>query len=1005
MASLYILYGSATGNAEHIAKDLASKPVPSGFKNIICEPLDKFKKFQDSWVQPPTVNKRHGIIMVSSTTGNGDAPENASRFVRFIKRKGTPTDLFQHCAFSVLGLGDTNYDQFCETGKLLDRKMRELGGYRAKPLACADEATGLEDVVDPWSNQVVADIIKACLAEDDTESKVEDMPSGDEHVVAEPVEIVSQALQQPLTETPSLEARNISMEQDSISSPLSKSSSPLFILYASATGNAEHIAKDLASTYETIQKNPDADTYFPSVICCEADQFKKKCTKMWEETPPAGSKHGILIVASTTGNADVPENGSRFARFIKHKTTPETYFSNCAFAVLALGDTNYDVFCATGKAFDSRLHALGGIRAKPLACADEATGLEDVVEPWKANILWEITKACRGGANEPLSAIPLLPPKQVPLPADEAKPLEVTPPASTEFPGVSTLRNLLGLSPSTSIPCVEHSTLPSLATSLSSCEFIVDEETRRGSRGNSVSLADMERMTVSSNSSSVIFTQVKPFESSIIGARYLTNTRTVAAKTAWDILQNGALTDDKFDHAMDIFEKEFPLDGEDHDISLRNGKRVIELRLSLPDDFTLEYQPGDSLGITVTNHPRAVSFILKMLKEKHGIEPTQKISIDNCHPITVEEAMRKSVDLCAPLKTKRIIHSLSQFATDPAEVSALRLLASKTAKGEEAFQKYIDEQRITIVDLLREFPSSQSISLEGLIGLLPGIPPRYYSVSSSPLERKHGALSLTVAFSVVDYVTPSLMVEGEERGCRRIAGIATRFLEVLCSPFLCGVQGAQSLHTLPIFPKPSADFHLPATLSTPLILIGPGTGIAPFMGFLAHRASQIGAAREAAKEVVEGTWRGGYELEEDDVPISDPDTRGLNLGMDYQKIGKIDVFFGCRQKDHDWLFEEEMQAWNKEGLISNLHIAFSRGECKTYVQDLMIHDEVCRANLVHQVLEDNASIYVCGDGNKMAKDVQAAIVQVLSSKLGSVEGQQYVDDMKKSNRFMMDIWS
>ena len=177
------------------------------------------------------------------------------------------------------------------------------------------------------------------------------------------------------------------------------------------------------------------------------------------------------------------------------------------------------------------------------------------------------------------------------------------------------------------------------------------------------------------------------------------------------------------------------------------------------------------------------------------------------------------------------------------------------------------------------------------------------------------------------------------------------------------------------------------------------------MGFLAHRASQIGAAREAAKEVVEGTWRGGYELEEDDVPISDPDTRGLNLGMDYQKIGKIDVFFGCRQKDHDWLFEEEMQAWDKEGLISNLHIAFSRGECKTYVQDLMIHDEVCRANFVHQVLEDNASIYVCGDGNKMAKDVQAAIVQVLSSKLGSVEGQQYVDDMKKSNRFMMDIWS
>jgi sulfite reductase alpha subunit-like flavoprotein len=1005
MASLYILYGSATGNAEHIAKDLASKPIPSGFDNIICEPLDKFKKFQDTWVQPPTVNKRHGIVMVSSTTGNGDAPENASRFVRFIKRKGTPTDLFQYCAFSVLGLGDTNYDQFCETGKMLDRKMRELGGHRARPLECADEATGLEDVVEPWSNQVLADIIKACLG-DDTESKVEELPSGEECVAAEPIGIASQASQQPAPETPSLAETNDTTEQDATSSPLSISSSPLFILYASATGNAEHIAKDLASTYETIQTNPDADTYFPSVICCEADQFKKKCTKIWEDAPPAGTKHGILIVASTTGNADVPENASRFARFIKHKTTPETYFSNCAFAVLGLGDTNYDVFCATGKAFDSRLHALGGTRAKPLACADEATGLEDVVEPWKSNIFWEITKACRGGEREPLSTIPLVPTKQVLAPANEPKPLEVAPPCTTESPGVSTLRNILGLSPSTCIPAVEHSTLPSLATSLSSCQLIaVDEETRRRSRGNSVSLADMERMTISSNSSSVIFTQVKPFETTIVGARYLTKTKTVAAKTAWDILQAGALTDDKVIQAMDIYAKEFPLDGEDYDISLRNGKRVIELRLSLPDDFTLEYQPGDSLGITVANQPRAVSFVLKMLKDKHGIEPTQKISIDFSHPITVEQAIRRNIDLCSPLKSKRIIHSLSQFATDPADVSALRLLASKTAKGEEAFQRYIDEQRITIVDLLREFTSSQSITLEGLIGLLPGIPPRYYSVSSSPLERKHGALSLTVAFSVVDYVTPSLIVEGQEMGCRRIAGIATRYLEVLCSPFLCGVKDAPCLQTLPIFPKPSADFHLPATLSTPLILIGPGTGIAPFMGFLAHRAAQIGAAREAAKEVVEGTWRGGYELEEDDVPISDRDTRGLNVGMDYQKIGKIDVFFGCRHMDHDWLFAEEMQAWDKEGLISNLHVAFSRGDCKTYVQDVMIHDEVCRANLVHQVLEDNASIYVCGDGNKMAKDVQAAIVEVLSSKLGSVEGQQYLDDMKKSDRFVMDIWS
>jgi len=1001
MSSLYVLYGSATGNAEHIAKDLASKPVPSGFDKIVCEPLDKFKKFHDTWVQPPaSTNAHHGIIIVASTTGNGDAPENASRFVRFIKRKGTPTDLFQHCAFSVLGLGDTNYDQFCETGKLLDRKMRELGGHRAMNLACADEATGLEDVVEPWTKNVFAQISKACLGENGN-------GMDDEPLAFSPVTVNTTQKDSHIEELHSTSPETMSLATSSgcagtaTQLPPSISSSPLFILYASATGNAEHIAKEIASTYEAIQKNPDADTYFPSVICCEADQFKKKCASQWEKAPPTGCKHGILLVASTTGNADVPENASRFSRFIKNKSTPKTYFSHCSYAVLGLGDTNYDVFCATGKAFDKKLHELGGTRVKDVACADEATGLEDVVEPWKSSILWEITKACRGGEDS-VQTVPIS--AHVTSPYIEQLELNIAP-TLKECRGVFTVRNILLLSESTPLPSVDHSVLPSLGTSFSSCHLILDEEIRRRSRGNSVSLADMDRMTISSNTSSVVFTHSKPFETTILGARYLTKTSTSAATTAWKTLQTGNLNDDYFIQAMAVYDNEFPLHGVDPDTCLRNGKRVIELKLSLPDDFTLEYQPGDSLGITVPNRPDAVKFVLNILKRNHGIESTQKISIDSCHPITVGEAVRRNVDLCSPLKSKRIIHSLSQYATDPAEVCTLRLLASKTVRGEEAFQSYIEDQRITIVDLLQHFPSSQSITLEGLIGMLPGIPPRYYSVSSSPLDRKLGTGSLTVAFSVVDYLTPSLVIGDQEMGARRIAGIATRYLEMLCSPYLCGAQDASCPQTLPIFPKPSTDFHLPSTLSTPLILIGPGTGIAPFIGFLSHRAAQIGASRDAAKEVVEGTWRGGYELEVDDVPVSDRDARGLNIGRDYQTRGSIDVFFGCRHHDHDWLFADEMKAWDKEGLISNLHTAFSRGENKTYVQDLMQNDEFCRTNLVHQVLENNASIYLCGDGNKMAKDVQGGILEILSTKLGIEKGQKYFEAMKQSGRFVMDIWS
>jgi hypothetical protein len=130
---------------------------------------------------------------------------------------------------------------------------------------------------------------------------------------------------------------------------------------------------------------------------------------------------------------------------------------------------------------------------------------------------------------------------------------------------------------------------------------------------------------------------------------------------------------------------------------------------------------------------------------------------------------------------------------------------------------------MTVVDMLRDFPSCQCIPLSALLGILPQIPPRYYSVSSSPLE--HNQLSLTVAFSVVDYMTPSLTVEGKEQGLRRKKGVATSFLEVLGSPFLAGADKAVLQLPLKIFPKPTQEFRMPSDLATPMVLIGPGTGI------------------------------------------------------------------------------------------------------------------------------------------------------------------------------------
>jgi sulfite reductase alpha subunit-like flavoprotein len=1059
--SLYILYGSATGNSEQIAKDLSQKAekeqqISSFFSCIVCEPLDRYKKYLDSWT---TNNNKHALIIVCSTTGNGDAPENASRFVRFLKRKSTSPSTFQNIFFSVLALGDTNYDKFCNAGKTIDGKLSELGGMRVKALACADEATGLEDVVDVWTRTVLNDMYDAAvlgmtIRTDGTTTKTTRTTTttttticADKSDEKEKEEATEDGPHQPAPVADSPTAPLVSTSTPPLTTATSSSTSPLCILYGSATGNAEHIAKNLAADYEKLIQTKAS--FFPSVICCEMDKWKKQCQHYWDQTPSSHSnKHGILIVTSTTGNGDAPENAGRFVRYLKRKSTADSMpFQHTAFAVLGLGDSNYDKFGETSRIVDKKLSELGGTRAKSLVVADEATGLEDVVEPWTLSVLDDITNACRGmdGTAESGSSTSTFTTLAVTTPKptitttsethDEEKKMEVvdapvvspTPPPSTpssSAPGVTIARALLKMNSSTPLPCVEHSCLPPLGTSLSSCAFIGEEEgddeessleRRRSSRGMSASLADIDRMTISTTSSTAIhYTMARPFHSKILNATYLTATSKDAAASVSDLLADieSDINDDLLVKAMDVYAEHFPLvPDEQVDASTceRNSKRVVEMTLALPDDFTLEYQPGDSLGLVVPNTPQAVRFVLDMLHEKHQVPPTQKISIDSNHPITVEEAVRTSIDLCSPMKSKRLLHSLSQFATNPEEEAVLRLLASKTTQGEELFCKFIDEQRMTVVDVLREFPSCQSIPLEGLFGILPGIPPRYYSVSSSPLDQRHGSLCLTVTFSVVDYVTPSLRLpdsSNQEFGCRRIGGVATRYLEVLCAPFLCQPHVIHHTDptapphkiqsTIPIFPKPTKEFQLPASLSTPIILIGPGTGVAPFMGFLRHRQAQALQHQKVASTVVEGTWRGDFELQQDELPGE----HASGVQAHNSTLGKCKLFFGCRYADHDWLYKDEMLAMEKEHKIE-LHTAFSRQPLpKQYVQDRMRGDQL---DLADWIVQDKAYIYVCGDGNRMAKDVQQALVDILSEKVD--DPKAYLEKLKEQNHFVMDIWT
>jgi len=959
-------------------------------------------------VEPSSQGQKYGALVVSSTTGNGDPPENAGRFTRFVKKqnkdKSNPKP-FEHVAYAVLALGDTNYDQFCETGSLIDRLMNSLGGTRAKPLVCADEGTGLlEETVDPWMATVAEDVARACTGgSSGGEEKVDD--DANEAAVAPPTGATNETAAAAATIIPAPE----------------KSPSPLYVMYGSATGNAEAIAKELSSTYEMILNNPDSKTYFPEVVCTELNQFKKMklAEEVWSKPPVPGNphvKHGLLIVASTTGNGDAPENSDKFLRYLKKssraaaKDPSVRSFEHVAFAVLGLGDTNYDQYCEHAKLLNKHMTDLGGTPIRPLACADEGTGqLEEVVDGWTQSILMQVTEVCRGD-NAAEAVLPAAKPVAKPVakkekkktihqeeekkvePLDEDYRASSSLPASTS-PGVLVVRSLLDLMGSgvAATEAVNQSTLPKASLASTSVKFVSDDYNTGSSNAITEAIDDDDR-----SEDGLRYTLEHPFESSVVGARYLTATSPGAADEICEFTDSKAGTTTTA--AKDVLERRFPLQVEnDAREASRNGKRVIELRLSLPSDQSWEYQPGDSLGMIVSNTPESVGFVLSMLKSHHGTAPTQKVSLDEGLPLTVEEIVRDKIDLSTVAKNRKVLFALSQISTDPHETSVLELLASKTDRGSELLEKFVNAQRRSIVDLLREFPSCQGITLENLMSILPPIPPRYYSVSSSPLDATSGDgnnNSLTVTFSVVDYLTPSLQADasGREIGLRRVHGVATGYLEALCSPFLSSREttddpAASASRVVQIFPKPSEEFHLPEDPAIPLVLVGPGTGIAPFMGFLAHRKGLLAAAAAAGDESTGGG------------------------------AGSVEVFFGCRHADHDHLYKEEMESFRDAGVVDHVHTAFSRdnGTKKEYVQDLMVNNADTSQRLVDTLMKKNGRIYVCGDGNHMGRDVQATFAKLLGPHLASASegssstaeesGKAYIEEMKKEGRFLLDIWS
>jgi sulfite reductase (NADPH) flavoprotein alpha-component len=336
----------------------------------------------------------------------------------------------------------------------------------------------------------------------------------------------------------------------------------------------------------------------------------------------------------------------------------------------------------------------------------------------------------------------------------------------------------------------------------------------------------------------------------------------------------------------------------------------------------LVYEPGDALAVLATNCPFMVKDILAAAK----LKGTEEIEVKGVGKRLLADALREDFDITA--LSKAVLKKLAE-ATGSAELAAL---LEEDAK--EKLKAYNDGREI--VDAIIDF-APNGLSAEALAGIFRKLPVRLYSIASSLLAHPE-EVHLTVA--AVRYETHGRSRKG------------------VCSTYLSDV--AKSGTNVAVFVQPNKNFRLPADGGTPIIMVGPGTGVAPFRAFVEHRAA-LGSA------------------------------------------GKNWLFFGDQRYTYDFLYQLEWQDHLKSGVLSKLDVAFSRDQPeKIYVQHKMLE----RAKELYAWLEEGAHFYVCGDANRMAHDVHEALVSIVET-LGHksrADAEAYVEELKKAKRYQRDVY-
>ncbi|XP_015839062.1 nitric oxide synthase, salivary gland isoform X3 [Tribolium castaneum] len=595
------------------------------------------------------------------------------------------------------------------------------------------------------------------------------------------------------------------------------------ILYATETGKSESYAKKLVEIFGHA---------FNAQVYCMSDY----------DISSIEHEALLLVVTSTFGNGDPPENGEEFAKNLYTLKLSENGISNddatkLRFAVFALGSSAYPNFCAFGKYVDNLLGELGGERLCKMASGDEMCGQEQAFRKWAPQIF---KVACETFCLD-----------------DDDTLLEATMTLQSDSLTSQTVRFV-------------SSKAENITTALSKCH-----------------------------------------NKKVHSSRLLRRTNL-------------------------------------------HGEKSSRATLLLEFENNLSYKPGDHLGVYAINRPELVDRIiarlkgvdapdtpieLQILKETHTSNGVMKTWTphERLPTCSLRTLLSRFLDITTP-PTPNLLQHFASIATDQEDQRKLELLATDSA----AYEDWRHWRYPNLLEVLEEFPSVSPLA-PLLIAQLSILQPRFYSISSSPALHPH-EVHLTVA--VVVYRTQ----DGEGPVHYGV-----------CSNYLQDVPVGQEVC---FFVRTAPNFHLPSDPITPIILVGPGTGIAPFRAFWQHRLAQVLAGK---------------------------------------KVGKIWLFFGCRTNDLD-LYKEEKNEMLRRKVLDKVFLALSRepNVPKTYVQNLALKE----ADEIYRILVlEKGHFYVCGDCT-MAEHVYQTLKNIIQ-KYGAMsekQAEEKILSLRDENRYHEDIF-